>query len=92
MTDYRRFHYLISKAGHERNPLIIKPLSSTSARGKLVYRAEKVLALVHDSSDLVVLDLTSGNELGRVGGAGGIGCQEVLYDVSINMTTRIQDG
>lgn len=77
-----RFHYLISKTDHQRTQLPIKPLSVTSARGKLVYRAGRVLALLHDHEDLVVLDVETGHAEYRVAGAGGLGCQEVLYDVS----------
>lgn len=42
-----------------------------------------VLALLHTEADLVVLDVSSKTEVGRVKGAGGKGCQEVLYDVSL---------
>lgn len=82
MTEYWRFHYLISKTRHHRVQLPIKPMSSTSARGKLVYRNGRVLGLLHDPKDLVILDVTSGEEIYRIRGAGGPGCQEVLYDVS----------
>jgi hypothetical protein len=57
-------------------------MSSTSARGKLVYRSGRVLGLLHDPEDLVILDVVLGEEIGRVTGAGGAGCPEVLYDVS----------
>lgn len=44
---------------------------------------DRVLALVYAGSDLVVMDVKTLEILGRVPGAGGDGCQEVLYDVSL---------
>jgi hypothetical protein len=43
---------------------------------------DRVLALVYADSDLIVMDVRTLEILGRVPGAGGDGCQEVLYDVS----------
>lgn len=57
-------------------------MSSTSARGKLVPWRDRVIALVHDSQDLVIFDVKQQVTVGRIQGAGGVGCQEVLYDVS----------
>lgn len=65
-------------------------MSPTSARGKLVYRGGRVLALLHNLEDLVVLDIGSGQIKCRVAGAGGLGCQEVLYDVSTFNFTQYQ--
>jgi hypothetical protein len=77
-----RFHYHLARSNPTRTPLPIKPLSPTSARGKLVSWNETVLALLYEVNDLVILDLRSLDIVGRVPGAGGPGCQEVLYDVS----------
>jgi len=76
-----RFHYLISERERRRKALSISPLSATSARGKLVSWKPNLLALIYEGQDVVILDLHSGTEVGRVQGAGGKGCQEVLYDV-----------
>jgi len=76
-----RFHYLISDHERHREALSILPLSPTSARGKLVSWKSWFLALIYEGQDVVILDLHSGTEVGRVQGAGGKGCQEVLYDV-----------
>jgi hypothetical protein len=76
-----RFHYLISDRERRREELPILPLSATSARGKLVSWKSQLLALVYEGQDVVILNLHSGQELGRIEGAGGAGCQEVLYDV-----------
>lgn len=78
-----RFHYLLGKEeGFQKVAMSMLPLSSTSARGKLVYRDGRVMALLHGSEDLVVIDVSTGEQLGCVPGGGGQGCQEVLYDVS----------
>lgn len=77
-----RFHYHLDPAQPTRTALPINPLSSTSARGKLVAWGSTVLALIYQVDDLVVLDLKTLEILGRIPGAGGPGCQEVLYDVS----------
>jgi len=79
LTD--RFHYLISDRKRRRQALSILPLSATSARGELVSWKSKLLALIYESQDVVVLDLHSGQQVGRIEGAGGVGNQEVLYDV-----------
>lgn len=42
---------------------------------------DRVIALVHDSQDLVIFDVKQQVTVGRIPGAGGVGCQEVLYDV-----------
>lgn len=77
-----RFHYLISDRELHRQELSIRPTSATSARGKLVSWKSRLLALIYEGRDIVVLDLHSATEVGRIEGAGGPGCQEVLYDVS----------
>jgi hypothetical protein len=77
-----RFHYHLDRSKPTRTALPINPLSSTSARGKLVAWGSTVLALIYQGSDLIVLDLKTLEILGRVPGAGGPGSQEVLYDVS----------
>jgi hypothetical protein len=76
-----RFHYLISDRERRREALSISPLSATSARGKLVSWKSHLLAVIYEGQDVVILDLHSGKEVGRIEGAGGVGCQEVLYDV-----------
>jgi len=76
-----RFHYLISERERRREALSILPLSATSARGKLVSWKSQLLALIYEGQDVVILDLHSGQEIGRIEGAGGAGCQELLYDV-----------
>jgi hypothetical protein len=76
-----RFHYLISDRERRREELPISPLSATSARGKLVSWKSQLLALIYEGQDVVILDLHFGQEVGRIEGAGGAGCQEVLYDV-----------
>jgi hypothetical protein len=76
-----RFHYLISERERRREALSILPLSATSARGKLVSWKSQLLALIYEGQDVVILNLHSGREVGRIEGAGGVGCQEVLYDV-----------
>jgi hypothetical protein len=81
-----RFHYLISEGGPRREALSILPLSATSARGKLVSWKSQLLALIYETQDVVILDLHSGQEVGRIEGAGGAGCQEILYDVRPSMT------
>jgi hypothetical protein len=81
-----RFHYLISDRGRRREELPISPLSATSARGKLVSWKSQLLALIYEGQDVVILDLHSGQEVGRIEGAGGAGCQEVLYDVRLFTT------
>lgn len=47
-----------------------------------MYRGGRVLAFLHDREDLVVLNVGTGDTEYKVAGAGGPGCQEVLYDVS----------
>lgn len=42
---------------------------------------DRVIALVHDLQDLVIFDVKQQVIEGRIRGAGGVGCQEVLYDV-----------
>jgi hypothetical protein len=76
-----RFHYLISDRERRREELPISPLSATSARGKFVSWKSQLLALIYEGQDIVILNLHSGQEVGRIEGAGGAGCQEVLYDV-----------
>ena len=76
-----RFHYLISDRERRREELPISPLSATSARGKLVSWKSQLIALIYEGQDVVILNLHSGQEVGRIEGAGGAGCQEVLYDV-----------
>lgn len=41
-----------------------------------------LLALLYEGQDVVLLDLRTSTEIGRIEGAGGSSCQEVLYDVS----------
>jgi len=84
-----RFHYLISDRERRREALSILPLSATSARGKLVNWKSRLLALIYEGEDVVILDLHSYTEVGRVQGAGGKGCQEVLYDVRPLITHEI---
>ena len=79
LTD--RFHYLISDRQRRREALSILPLSATSARGKLVSWKSHLLALIYESQDVVIVDLHSGQQVGRIEGAGGAGNQELLYDV-----------
>jgi hypothetical protein len=77
-----RFHYHVSDHGSSKQALAIRPLSATSARGKLVAWRSRVLAILYEGHDLVIIEPESGTEVGRVPAAGGISCQEVLYDVS----------
>ena len=86
-----RFHYLISRQGNRREALRYKPLSSISARGKLVFWRGRVLALLQLEYDLVVLDMASHVEIGRVPRAGGKGVQEVLYDVNRSVRAMLTD-
>jgi hypothetical protein len=78
-----RFHYLVTGGRSHREALSVKPASSTSARGKLVSWRSHLLALIYEGQDIVMIDLHSDTEVGRIDGAGGAGCQEVLYDVSL---------
>lgn len=80
-----RFYYLITGGRSYREALSIKPATSTSARGKLVSWRSYLLALIYEGQDIVIIDLHSGTEVGRIDGAGGAGCQEVLYDVSLTI-------
>lgn len=64
-----------------KQPLPIRPRSATSARGRLAHHADRLLAILYRDSDVLVLDLQSTTEVGRVADAGGEDCQEVLFDV-----------
>jgi hypothetical protein len=86
-----RFHYLISDRERRREELPISPLSATSARGKLVSWKSQLLALVYEGQDVVILNLHSGQEVGLIEGAGGAGCQEVLYDVRPFVTPEARE-
>jgi hypothetical protein len=73
----------MSRDGSRRNSLKIRPRSATSARGKLVPWKSSVLALIYEGGDVVVANVLDDTEVGRIPGAGGVACQEVLYDVSL---------
>lgn len=83
IADQRRMHYTIPNKGSgspSRTPLIVKPVSATSPRGKLIYRKERLLALLPLAQDTILWDLEQNVEVARISGAGGVYCQEPLYD------------
>jgi hypothetical protein len=48
-----------------------------------------VLTLIYEGDDVVIIDVRSATEVGRIAGAGSLVCQEVLYDVSIVSFTSL---
>lgn len=78
-----RFHYEIPfNTVPDRKAFPIKPSSSTSARGKIVYHRDRLLALLHVNGDLQIWDVYKMAMVGLVKDTGAEHCQEVLFDVS----------
>ena len=44
-----------------------------------------MLAFIYEGDDVLIIDLGTGDQVGRIVGAGGGSCQEVLWDVSFSL-------